>query len=102
MNSNSSNSNKLQQRPPKLAQRFLKWFLRDDLAEEVQGDLEEQFYKNLKEDTLHRGRLKYWFQGLNYLRPFAIKGLMLSHKSNYSMIRNYFTVAWRNLTRQKL
>lgn len=29
--------------PPKLAQRLLLRFLRNDLAEEVQGDLDEKF-----------------------------------------------------------
>jgi putative ABC transport system permease protein len=31
-------------RPPALAQRLLTRFLRENLAEEVRGDLEEKFY----------------------------------------------------------
>jgi hypothetical protein len=58
--------------PPRLAQRFLTWFLRDDLAEEVPGDLEEKFNARLEKSTPFRAKLNYWYQVFNYLRPFAI------------------------------
>ena len=45
--------------PPKLARRFLHWFLRDDLAEEVEGDLEEQFYAKLDEASAFKAKLNY-------------------------------------------
>jgi hypothetical protein len=56
--------------PPKLASRFLNLFLRDDLAEEVQGDLDEQFYAKLSTTSAFRAKLNYWFQVFHYLRPF--------------------------------
>ena len=31
-------------RPPKWADRFLKWYCRPDLIEEMQGDVYEMFY----------------------------------------------------------
>ena len=81
--------------PPKSAQRFLDWFLRDDLAEEVQGDLDEQFYSKLENASPFKAKLNYWYQVLNYLRPFAISN---STQSNpYTMYKNYFKVGWRNL-----
>lgn len=67
---------------PKKAEKFLNWFLRDDLLEEVEGDLEEQFRDNLERISPFRAKLKYWFQILNYLRPFAIRNL----RSTYSNI----------------
>ena len=86
--------------PPQAAQRFLNWFLRDDLAEEVQGDLDEQFDAIREKTTLFRAKLNYWYQVINYLRPFAI------HKSStqfiyFAMFRNYFKIGWRNLTINK-
>ncbi|HLF36121.1 MAG TPA: FtsX-like permease family protein [Cyclobacteriaceae bacterium] len=96
-----NNNNSL---PPLAALRFLRWFLRDDLAEEVQGDLEEKFYMTVKRKSLLRARLNYWFQVLNYLRPFAIK----STKSTYSimnstdMFRHYISVSIRNVKRRQL
>jgi hypothetical protein len=37
-------------------------FLRDDLAEEVLGDLDEKFYVQLKASSLVRAKLNYWYQ----------------------------------------
>ena len=68
----------------------------------MQGDLDEQFYVIHEKTTLFRAKLSYWFQVLNYLRPFAIKGLTISHYNNYSMISNYFKIGWRNLLKQKM
>jgi hypothetical protein len=33
--------------PPRSAQNFLLWFLREDFAEDVLGDLDEKFYVTL-------------------------------------------------------
>ena len=44
--------------PPKLAQRLLLSFLREDLSDEVLGDLEEKYYQNTKDNiTLYRQSL---------------------------------------------
>lgn len=43
--------------PPKLAKKLLISFLRDDLAEEVQGDMEEKFYSIVKTRSLFRAKL---------------------------------------------
>ncbi len=89
--------------PPKFAKRFLKWFLRDDLAEEVQGDLEEQYYSRLERTTHFRAKLNYWYQVFNYLRPFALKAT----KSNYlnpnftAMFRQSILISFRNFKREK-
>ena len=88
--------------PPQLARRFLRWFLRDDLAEEVEGDLEEKFYATAEGSSLRRARLNYWYQVLHYLRPFAIRNLKsMYHPNHYPMYRNYLKIGWRNLFRQK-
>lgn len=88
--------------PPKAAIRFLKWFLRDDLAEEVQGDLEEQYYDILKHASIFQARLIYWFQVINYLRPFAISKSSPTILISKAMFRNYFKISVRNLYKQKL
>ena len=86
--------------PPKLAHRFLCWFVRDDLAEEVQGDLDEQFNSMLENKSRFKAKLNYWFQVINYLRPFAISKADSPQLIQYAMFRNYFKVGWRNLTRK--
>ncbi|MEM1134615.1 MAG: ABC transporter permease, partial [Bacteroidota bacterium] len=87
--------------PPKLAQRFLYWFLRDDLAEEVEGDLEEQFYVKLKEGSPLKAKLNYWYQVIGYLRPFAIRKSKQVHLNQYVMLLSYFKISWRNLRKHK-
>jgi putative ABC transport system permease protein len=87
--------------PPKLAQRLLIRFLRNDLAEEVRGDLEEKFYSDIKTKTIFKAKLFYWYQVLNYLRPFAIRKSRLNHLNNYDMYQSYFKIGWRNLLRNK-
>ncbi|MEM6843053.1 MAG: ABC transporter permease [Bacteroidota bacterium] len=88
--------------PPQLAQRFLRWFLRDELAEEVEGDLEEKFYQTLEEHSLARAKRNYWYQVFHYLRPFAIRNLTtfynLTHRAMY---QSYVKIGWRNLRKQK-
>jgi len=88
--------------PPKLAQRFLHWFLRKELAEEVEGDLEEQFYAKIKETTIVKAKLNYWYQVLNYLRPFAIRRSKQVQLIYLAMLRSYFITAFRNLKKNNV
>ncbi|HLF36120.1 MAG TPA: permease prefix domain 2-containing transporter, partial [Cyclobacteriaceae bacterium] len=87
--------------PPKYAQRFLRWFIRDEITEEVQGDLEENFYLTLKNKSLYRANLNYWFQVLNYLRPFAIRKSTTIYFNHSAMFQSYFKIGWRNILRNK-
>jgi putative ABC transport system permease protein len=88
--------------PPRIAQQLLLRFLRNDLAEEVLGDLDEKFYSTLKNRSIIRARLNYWYQVLNYVRPFAIRKSRLGYLNNVDMFKNYVTIGWRNLARHKM
>jgi putative ABC transport system permease protein len=88
--------------PPRLPQRILLRFLRDDLTEEVLGDLEEKFYSTVKNKSLRRAKLNYWYQVFNYLRPFAFRKSTSSYSNQYDMFQSYFRIGWRNLVRQKM
>ncbi|MGD1890660.1 MAG: FtsX-like permease family protein [Cyclobacteriaceae bacterium] len=88
--------------PPQLAQRFLRCFLRDELAEEVEGDLEEKFYQTLEEHSLSRAKRNYWYQVFHYLRPFAIRNLTAFYNLTHcAMYQSYVKIGWRNLRKQK-
>ncbi|HYI77049.1 MAG TPA: permease prefix domain 2-containing transporter, partial [Chryseolinea sp.] len=82
--------------PPKLAQRILLSFLREDLSDEVLGDLEEKFYKTSKTSEF-KATLNYWHQVVNYARPFAIRKLKPTPSNNIAMFQSYFKIGWRNL-----
>jgi putative ABC transport system permease protein len=87
--------------PPKLAQKILLTFLRDDLAEEVIGDLQEKFYQSLKSKSLLRAKLDYWLQALHYARPFAIKKRQPLQLISSAMYKSYFKFGCRNLVKNK-
>lgn len=92
----------MDRRPPKLAQQFLLWFLRKDLTNEVQGDLEERFQAELRRRSLFRARLDYWLQVIHYLRPFAFRSIGQPKTIHTDMIASYFTIARRSFLRQHL
>lgn len=87
--------------PPKLAQRFLLKFLRDDLAEEVLGDLEEKFYAVSKDRSVFGPGMHYWYEVFNYLRPFAIQKSRVLYINSYDMFQSYFKIGWRNILKYK-
>ena len=87
--------------PPKLAQRLLLSFLREDLSDEVLGDLEEKFYKTSNRTSLFKAKVNYWYQVVNYARPFAVRKLKSSPSNNIAMFQSYFKIGWRNLFKEK-
>jgi putative ABC transport system permease protein len=87
--------------PPKLAHKLLLSFLRNDLAEEVLGDLEEKFQTTLKNSSLFAAQLNYWHQVLNYVRPFAFRKSGSNYLNHYIMFQSYFKIGWRNLLKNK-
>jgi len=87
--------------PPRLAQRMLHAFLRDDLVEEVSGDLEEKFYLSVRSNSLLNAKWNYWYQVLHYVRPFAIRRSKSNTINHRDMFRNYFKVGFRNLLSNK-
>jgi len=88
--------------PPRLAQRFLAYFLRGELAEEVCGDLDEKFYSDLLKKSSLKAKINYWYQVFNYLRPFALRKSMSTNINSYDMLQSYFIIGWRSLTKQRM
>lgn len=88
--------------PPALAQRLLLRFLRDDLAEEVAGDLDEKFVNLARRKSAWIARLDYWYQVINYLRPFAIRRSRKRYFSGTAVLQSNLKISWRNLVEQKV
>ena len=93
--------NAKQHQPPKLAEKFLLRFLKDELAEEVLGDLDEKFYRTIEKKSLRRAKLNYWYQVFNYLRPFAFK-LFKSNSILGTMVKHNFLISFRILLKNKM
>ncbi len=88
--------------PPKLAQRLLKWFLKNELAEEVLGDLDEKFYKTLESKSERKAKRNYWYQVKNYIRPFALKRTKVNYSNTIGMYRHFLKISWRGMLRNKV
>lgn len=86
--------------PPRLAARLLRTMLRNELYEEVSGDLQEQFDKDMKRSPL-RAKLRYWYQTFNYVRPFALRRRQQKNTAT-SMFTNNLKIGWRQMVRQKM
>ncbi|MEQ9289787.1 MAG: ABC transporter permease [Cyclobacteriaceae bacterium] len=87
--------------PPLLAQKLLKFFIREDLAEEVLGDLQEKFYQTAESKSVFKAKLNYWYQTLNYLRPFALNKLSSNRSNHMSTFQHNFKIGWRSLLKHK-
>lgn len=87
--------------PPRIARRFLLLFLREEIAEEVLGDLDEKFKQSIEEKSVFRARLNYWYQVINYLRPFALRRSSSRKINGIGMLKNYFVIGWRNLIKHR-
>ena len=95
--------------PPRFASRLFEWYCENASIEDLHGDMEELFYSNAEKMSATKTKLKYWQQVLSLMFSYAIK--KRKQKSAYhqysntsinaAMIRNYFKIAFRNLTQQK-
>src|SRR5690606_13764639 len=67
----------------------------------VQGDLDERFYAVLKKESSWKATINYWYEVINYLRPFAIRKSISIPLNQYAMFQSYFKIGYRNLFRNK-
>ncbi|MEQ9289790.1 MAG: permease prefix domain 2-containing transporter [Cyclobacteriaceae bacterium] len=88
--------------PPILAEKLLAKVLRDDLAEEVLGNVEEKFYQVANHNSMLKAKCNYWHQTFNYLRPFAFRSFSSKFLNRSAMHRQYLKVSWRPIQTQKM
>lgn len=87
--------------PPRLADRFLKWFCSDEVLETLQGDLYELYERRRERRGKLLADIYYAFDVLSALRPFAFE--RKRSNSNYTtMLQHYLTISWRNLRVNRL
>src|SRR5258706_7089268 len=82
--------------------RILRKLCTNDLDEGIEGDLIEQYEEELKTKGEKMARVRFFFHALKFIRP----GIILRNKFsirliNLIMLSNYFTIAWRNLLKNK-
>jgi putative ABC transport system permease protein len=87
---------------PKVQLRILSWFCPDHLYEEIEGDLIQRFEKDVKALGERKAKRKLLWNTIRFFRP----GILLRNKFSIriidtTMLRNYFTVAWRSFLKRK-
>ncbi|MEM6698816.1 MAG: ABC transporter permease, partial [Bacteroidota bacterium] len=75
---------------------LLQTLLKEELVEEILGDLEEKFQETLKQQSSFRAKLNYWYQTINYLRPFALKNILITEFNPFLMWRHNLLLSLRN------
>ncbi len=90
-------------KPPGRALRFLRWFCAPHLLEHIEGDLYEQFEYNIEKAGIRKAVWLYWLEVAGFFKPKYIRREQSAFSSSFflsfSMIKNYFKVAWRNLAK---
>jgi putative ABC transport system permease protein len=89
--------------PPKWAVNFLNWYCRPELAEDLHGDLNELFARNVKSKGVKRARWIYIIDVLKFFRLYTIRKPKIYNPllKNY-MIRSYVKTSGRSILRHKL
>lgn len=88
--------------PPKLFQRFFKWYCKDLLHEQIMGDIEEQFDEDLKRLGKFRAKLRYALTVLRFFQPEIIKPMSGTRKLNfYGMLKHNLLISFRGFKRYK-
>jgi putative ABC transport system permease protein len=90
-------------KPPGWAIRILHWYCRPELAEDLEGDLNEYFYRNIKLKGITRARIIFILDVLKFLRPYTIRKLnFFDLLTQWIMINSYIKISGRIILRNRL
>jgi putative ABC transport system permease protein len=89
--------------PPEWPLRFLRYFVRKEYLEEIEGDMEEIFRDNVERLSPRQAKRMYAWEMLRLLRPALVKNLEIFQRLNqYGMFKNYFKVSLRGLMKNPM
>ncbi|MDN5203753.1 ABC transporter permease [Fulvivirgaceae bacterium BMA10] len=88
--------------PPKWADRFLNWYCRKDLLEEIQGDVHELFFYRLEHNGYRVAKTRFVWDVIRFFRLSNMRKSNIQNINNMDMIRSYFKVGFRNILKNRL
>ena len=89
--------------PPAWARRFLAWYCKPTLLEDLDGDLYEVFQRNITEKGVRVARIIYVLDVIKFMRSYTIrKPDFFNPLIHAVMIRSYVKTSGRNIIRNKL
>jgi putative ABC transport system permease protein len=89
--------------PPKVFLKFFHWFCHPKLRDSIEGDLMELYQERKVESGKLKADFKFVRDVLLLFRPSIIKPIEgYQQLNNYSMIKSYFKIGWRNILKYKV
>src|ERR1044071_2883387 len=89
--------------PPRWAQRFIEWYCKPGLTEDLMGDLNEYFERNVERIGVRRAKIIYVIDALKFFRAYTVrKPNFVNVFINWIMIGSYIKTSGRNVLRNKL
>lgn len=89
--------------PPSWAQRFVAWYCKPGLAEDLTGDLNEYFDRNVRSVGPSRAKIIYIIDAFKFFRRYTVRRPTFANLFiNWIMIGSYFKTSGRNIVRNKL
>ncbi|MEJ7645809.1 MAG: ABC transporter permease [Chryseolinea sp.] len=84
--------------PPEWPLRCLRFFVKNEFLEEIEGDMEEMFYENVERLSYVRARRIYAWDILRLMRPVLLKNINQAPAiDQLDMFSNYFKTSIRAL-----
>jgi len=92
-----------QHHPPLWAQRFVEWYCKPGLVEDLIGDLNEYFDRNVQSVGPFTAKVIYIIDAIKFFRSYTIRTpRFVNLFINWIMIGSYIKTSGRNLLRNKL
>lgn len=89
--------------PPRWAVRLLRWYCRPTLVEDLEGDLNEYFARNVKTKGLISARWSYVLDVLKFIRPYTLrKPELLNLFTQWIMLGSFIKISGRIILRNRL
>jgi len=86
--------------PPRWADKFLEWYCKEELVEDLQGDLYERFNERIRRRGIVLARLLFIVDVISFFRPYTVRR---SRKQNLTiMLKPFYRTAVRTLLKRKL
>ncbi|OEK03522.1 hypothetical protein BFP97_19240 [Roseivirga sp. 4D4] len=83
--------------PPKFWTKLFRWFCNGSLFEELQGDLEERFYRVQEEQGSKKAKSLYKKEVIKLFRPSVFKRTFTTPIMRHSLISHFWKMSFRNL-----
>lgn len=92
-----------QHHPPSWAQRFIEWYCKPGLVEDLIGDLNECFDRNVTAVGPRRAKGIYIIDAFKFFRSYTVRrSIFVNLFMNQIMIGSYVKTSGRNIMRNKL